>query len=155
MTARASAGFCALLGLLSAARAAGSDSPGPAALEFFEKKVRPVLAGNCYKCHSTREKKSRGGLLLDSRAGLLKGADNGPALVPGRPESSRLIEAVRYKNVDLRMPPRGKLPDATVADLEAWVRMGAPWPREDAAKASVKDAFDLHKRRAEHWAWRP
>src|SRR5262245_22989423 len=104
-------------------------APDVAAIEFFEKKVRPILAEHCFGCHSAQAKKLRGGLRLDSRAGLLTGGDTGPVLLPGQPEKSRLIEAVRYINVDLRMPPRGKLPDAAVADLVAWVKMGAPWPK--------------------------
>ena len=133
--------------------ARGADDP--AGLEFFEKKVRPVLAEHCFNCHSTRAKKVRGGLLLDSRAAILKGGDNGPALVPGNPDKSRLIEAVRYQNVDLRMPPKGKLPAAAIAALESWVKQGAPWPREDGPRVVIKNQFDLQKRKAAHWAWRP
>ncbi|HEX5272219.1 MAG TPA: c-type cytochrome domain-containing protein, partial [Gemmataceae bacterium] len=77
--------------------------------EFFEKKVRPVLAEHCFKCHSDKGK-VKGGLRLDGRAAILKGGDNGPAIVPGSPETSRLIEAVSYKNAELTMPPKGKLP---------------------------------------------
>ncbi len=127
----------------------------PAALEYFEKKVRPVLAEHCFKCHSVREKKSRGGLLLDSRDALLRGGDNGAVVVPGHPAKSRLVEAIGYQNVDLRMPPRGKLPEGAVADLTAWVKMGAPWPREEGPRAAVKTDFDLQRRKREHWAWRP
>src|SRR5437867_7911078 len=94
--------------------AANSDPTDAAALEFFEKKVRPILAEHCFQCHSTQAKKVRGGLLLDSRGGFLTGGDNGPVVLPGQPDRSRLIEAVRYGNVDLRMPPRGKLPDAAI-----------------------------------------
>jgi hypothetical protein len=97
----------------------------PEALEFFEKKVRPVLVQHCYECHSAMAKKLKGGLLIDSRAGMLHGGDNGPALVPGAPDKSRLIEAIRYTKVDLKMPRNGKLPDAVIADLTAWVKMGA------------------------------
>src|SRR5262249_40725723 len=82
-----------------------------AASEFFEKKVRPVLVDHCYQCHSPKAKKLKGGLLLDSRAALLQGGDSGPAITPGQPDKSRLIEAIRYKNVDLQMPPKGRLPD--------------------------------------------
>ena len=82
----------------------------PEASEFFEKKVRPVLVEHCYECHSATAKKLKGGLLLDSRAGMLQGGDNGPALVPGQPDKSRLIEAVRYMNVDLQMPRNGQAP---------------------------------------------
>jgi hypothetical protein len=152
---RGSAGACALVLLLGAATPTHGGDADPAGLEFFEKKVRPVLAGYCFKCHSSRAAKVRGGLLLDSRAAILKGGDNGPALVPGQLDKSRLIEAVRYQNVELRMPPKGKLPPAAIAALETWVKQGAPWPREDGPRAVVKDNFDLQQRKRAHWAWRP
>src|SRR5262249_51340233 len=136
-------------------RGAVADTPDAAALEFFEKKVRPILAEHCFKCHSTQAKKLRGGLHLDSRAGLLTGGDTGPVLLPGQPEKSRLIEAVRYTNVDLRMPPKGKLPDSAIADLVAWVKMGAPWTPSEAPRPTGKERFDLQKRKREHWAWQP
>jgi hypothetical protein len=138
--------------LVPAAEAAGATPDG---VEFFEKKVRPVLAEHCYRCHSAQAKKPKGSLRLDSRAALLKGGDNGPALVPGRPERSRLIDAVRYTNVDLHMPPRGKLPEQTITDLTAWVRMGAPWPGEGTAAAVAVKDFDLQARKRQHWAWQP
>src|SRR4051812_13415594 len=126
MTRSRQALWCAALALAftAPARAAGPDA---AALEFFEKKVRPVLVEHCSKCHSAEAKKLKGGLRLDSRAALLQGGDSGPGLVPGDPDRSRLIEAVGYKNVDLQMPPRGKLSDAAIADLTRWVQDGAPW----------------------------
>jgi cytochrome c553 len=127
----------------------------PEQLEFFEKKVRPALVQHCFECHATTAKKVKGGLLLDSRAGLLEGGDNGPAIVPGNPDKSRLIEAIRYTNVDLKMPRGGKLPDAVIADLTAWVKMGAPWPDQKAIKKKSYDEFNLAKRKAEHWCWRP
>src|SRR5206468_3953110 len=80
----------------------------PEQIEFFESRIRPVLAERCYKCHSSQSEKIKGGLLLDTREGLLKGGDNGPAIVPGNAERSRLIEAVRQTNEDLKMPPRDK-----------------------------------------------
>src|SRR5262245_50142894 len=119
-----------LIARLVLAPDAAADEAGDA---FFERKVRPVLVEHCYGCHSAQAKKQRGGLLLDSREGLRKGGDLGPALVPGRPEQSRLIRAVRYGDEDLRMPPKGKLPATVVADLEAWVKMGAPDPRTGTA----------------------
>src|SRR5258705_5816873 len=79
--------------------------------EFFEKKIRPVLVERCYKCHSADGDKVKGGLLLDTREGMLKGGDHGPAIIPGDAEKSRLIEAIRYQNEDLRMPPKKRLPD--------------------------------------------
>src|SRR5882672_27730 len=113
--------LCILLGPASA-----FAQEKAAEFEFFEKKVRPVLVQHCYECHSAKAKKVRGGLLLDSRSAMLEGGDLGPAIVPGDPAKSRLIEAVRYMNVDLKMPRNGKLPDAVIADLTAWVTMGAP-----------------------------
>jgi len=127
----------------------------PASLEFFEKKVRPVLVDRCYSCHSADAKKLKGGLRLDSREAALKGGDTGPSLVPGNPEKSLLVEAVAYGNVDLRMPPKGKLPAAQIADLTEWVKRGAPWPKGESATAAKIPPFDLVKRRAEHWAWSP
>jgi hypothetical protein len=161
MTRRVAVGVgYALLALLALGRSAGPAAAAdatPAGVEFFEKKVRPVLAEHCFPCHSAGAKKRRGGLALDSRAGMLKGGDSGPVLVPGQPDKSRLVEAVGYRNVDLQMPPRARLPDAAVADLAAWVKMGAPWPAEGAPTRPVagKESFDLRQRKREHWAWQP
>jgi hypothetical protein len=125
--------------------------------DFFEARVRPVLAEHCYRCHSGQAKKLRGGLRLDSRQAMLTGGDSGPALVPGQPEKSRLIEAVAYKNVELQMPPRGKLPEAAIADLTTWVKMRAPWPKESTSGATgvTNSTFDLNERKRSHWAWQP
>jgi hypothetical protein len=151
--ARPTAFLLLTLVLPGAARAADASAEG---VEFFEKKVRPVLARHCYSCHSARAKKLRGGLRLDNREMLLAGGDSGPALVPGRPDKSRLIEAVGYKNVELQMPPRGKLPDTVVADLTAWIQMGAPWPTQQTENTGTnKAAFDLAGRKREHWVWQP
>ena len=116
--------------------------------EFFEKRVRPVLVDNCYKCHSAGSEKIKGGLLLDTKQGVLKGGDTGPAIVPGDPENSLLIKAVRYTDADLKMPPKDKrLADNQIADLVAWVKMGAPDPRVAAEKtagaAAPKPAYDF------------
>jgi hypothetical protein len=133
--------------MLRAAPLDGRDAKG---VEFFEKKIRPILANTCYQCHSRQSKKVKGGLLLDSHEGLLKGGDSGPIFVTGDPDKSLLIKAVRYKDQDLRMPPDGKkLTGAQVADLEAWVKMGAPLPgagaQEDRITASART----------HWAFQP
>ncbi len=152
----------AVAGCLSwppAARAGDADS------QFFESKIRPVLADKCYSCHSETSKKLKGDLKVDSLATLLKGGESGPSIVPGHPEKSRLIEAVGYGNVDLQMPPKAKLPEAQIADLAEWVRRGAPWPGQAAGVAGSPStgaptapaiaAFDLQKRKADHWAWQP
>ena len=125
-------------------------------LAFFEKKIRPVLADKCHKCHSVTSKKLKADLYLDTREGLLKGGDSGPALVPGDPEKSLLIEVIRYEDTDMEMPPKSKLPDAVIADFENWVKNGAAWP--DEAPPTPGDnaiAFDLEKRKSEHWSWKP
>jgi hypothetical protein len=123
--------------------------------EFFESKIRPVFVENCYKCHSQGAEKIKGGLLLDTREGVLKGGDTGPAIVPGNPEKSLLITAVRYKDKDLQMPPSDKkLPDSVIADLEQWVRMGAPDPRTEGATAAHNYAAEQEKAK-KHWAYKP
>ncbi len=133
------------------------SSPTAEDLEFFEKRIRPLLAERCYKCHSHESEKLKGGLYLDSIAGALHGGDTGPAITPGNPERSLLVEAIQYKNTDLEMPPKGKLEDAAIADLVKWVKMGAPWPEEEAPGGGglAVEAFDLEKRRASHWCWQP
>ena len=93
---------------------------------FFESNVRPLLIDNCLTCHS--DKKQKGGLRLDSMAAILKGGKHGPAIVRGKPEDSRLISAVSYKDLDLQMPPEDHLSGDQVLALSAWVKMGAPWP---------------------------
>src|SRR5437773_2743639 len=117
---------------IAALHADGGD-PAPDGLEFFEKRIRPLLVQNCHECHSTAHKK-RGGLLLDSKAAAFKGGDSGPVIVPGKPNESRLIQAVRYTDAELKMPQRGKLSDPQIADLETWVKMGAPWPDDRPGK---------------------
>ncbi|MSU58454.1 MAG: DUF1549 domain-containing protein [Pedosphaera sp.] len=123
----------------------------PAQSQFFESKIRPLLADKCYKCHSASAEKVKAGLLLDSRDGVLKGGETGPAIVPGDPEKSLLIKAVRYTDPDLQMPPKGKkLSDDEIANLVAWVKMGAPDPRN--VSTAQKDWKDSAK---SHWAWQP
>ena len=121
--------------------------------EFFEAKIRPVLVTQCGKCHASTAQKLRGGLRLDSREGLRKGGDSGPVIVPGRPDESLLVRAIRYRDEDLRMPPKAKLPDAVVADIEAWIKMGAPDPRS-VPTAPVRPSTDLVKGR-DFWSFQP
>jgi cytochrome c553 len=137
------------------APSAAADGTEPQSAEFFEKKVRPVLVEHCGRCHGADARKVKGGLRVDSRAALVRGGDSGPAIVPGEAAKSRLVEAVAYKNVELQMPPKGKLPDAVVADLARWVQGGAHWPDERSADSAIRGDFDLARRKAEHWAWKP
>ncbi|GMU20799.1 MAG: hypothetical protein AMXMBFR13_08950 [Phycisphaerae bacterium] len=124
--------------------------------EFFEARVRPVLAENCLRCHGPD--KQRGGLRLDSMAAMLNGTESGPAVVPGEPEKSPLIAAVRYSG-DIQMPPAGKLPDHEIEALTRWVRLGAPWPTS-AVPSSVPASGptreeQLDQIRRTHWAFQP
>src|SRR5713101_3003951 len=98
-----------LLTVVCACNLAKADEPAVENLEFFEKKVRPVLVAHCYACHSSQKHKAN--LSLDNKEGLLKGGDSGPAVVPGAPGQSRLVRAIGYQDADLRMPPKGKLAD--------------------------------------------
>ncbi len=119
-----------LVGLLIATSSLRAAEPSKADLDYFESKIRPIFANQCYKCHSHESAKLRGGLSLEFRETMLKGGDTGPAIVPGKPEESLLIKAIGYGDADLQMPPKGeKLSDAQIADLTAWVKMGAPDPR--------------------------
>jgi len=124
-----------------------------AGIEFFEKRIRPVLVEHCYACHSG-DAKIKGGLRLDSREGWSKGGDSGPAIEPGKSDESLLIEAVRSDG-DLKMPPQGRLSPAIIADFENWVKMGAPDPRRVAdATPQNNQAPDLAAGRR-HWAYQP
>lgn len=147
--------LCLIIGLtLRAPVSAADGKPNADGFEFFEKRIRPLLAENCYQCHGPE--KQRNGLRLDSRAAILTGGDRGPAIVPGRPDDSRLIRAVRYDD-EPRMPPKGKLAEGQIADLAAWVRMGAPVPPAKGDVASSirpSDAYDLAERRR-HWSYQP
>jgi hypothetical protein len=134
-----------------AAKAASTDS-----LEFFEKRIRPVLAEKCYQCHASDSEKLKGDLLVDHRENLLEGGETRAAIVPGNVEASLLIESIRYGNVDLQMPPKEKLSEAIVKDFEKWIADGAVWPDEPVPlREGKKEGFNLEKRRAEHWSWRP
>ncbi len=121
--------------------------------EFFEAKIRPALIEHCHKCHSgDTDAKIKGGLQLDSKAGLLKGGTTGPGLVAGQPDRSLIIKAMRFTDPNLQMPPKDKLPDSVLADFENWVRMGAPDPRTGKAAAMLKTDEDLAKAK-KHWAF--
>lgn len=143
--------FVFSLGLLLGLSVHAETTPDPAAIEFFESKIRPVLAEHCYSCHSQKAEKIKGGLYLDTKEATLKGGDSGPSVVPGDPDKSLLIQAVRYKDENLQMPPKGKkLSDQQIADLETWVKMGAPDPRSGENKA----LSEAEAKRSSHWAFK-
>lgn len=122
-------------------------------VEFFETMIRPLLVKRCYECHSVDSKPLKAGLRLDSKSAMLKGGDSGPAIVPGKPDDSLLIESVRYESNE--MPPNEKLGDAQIAALTKWVELGAPWPQEISPFVnSAEKGYDWDKA-AEHWAFQP
>ncbi|MFM8930688.1 MAG: DUF1549 domain-containing protein, partial [Gemmataceae bacterium] len=127
-------------------------------VRFFEEKIRPVLVDQCQKCHSAEaasQKKLKGGLALDSREAWKKGGDSGQVIVPGMPGQSLLIKSLHHEE-DLKMPPKGKLPKAVIADFESWVKMGAPDPRSGGAGSSARAqrTINMEEGRA-FWSLRP
>ncbi|RPH45527.1 MAG: hypothetical protein EHM91_07620, partial [Planctomycetota bacterium] len=134
----------ALLLLLSFQARSQDVAPDAEGLELFERRIRPVLIDRCYSCHSAKAEKVKGNLLVDTREGLLKGGDLGPSLVPGDPDKSLLIKAIKWTDDDLKMPPKKRLPPDVVADFEAWIKRGAPDPRSTAvAAAPQKPRIDV------------
>lgn len=127
-----------------------SDAISSDQTEFFEARIRPVLVKHCYECHSTESGKSKGGLRLDSKQAMLSGGDSGPAIVPGKPEESLLLLALRYD--ELEMPPKQKLPETIITDFDHWVRSGAPDPRVTVTGKEKKAGIDLQSS-MQFWAF--
>ena len=120
----------------------GLAAADPASVEFFENRIRPVLVERCYECHSAQSESLKGGLRLDFKAGWEKGGASGsPSIIPGKPETSLLIQVVKGTAADVKvMPPKGgALQPEQIADLEAWIRVGAPDPRTGAPTAAKPD----------------
>ncbi len=138
-------GFC-LIPAMSAQPQPPSDA------EYFESKVRPVLVENCYQCHGPAAKTVFGNLRIGNREALLKGGDSGPAVVPGQPDDSLLIRAIRHDG-PVKMPPSGKLKAADVDALTEWVKRGAVWPAETVTRPTPAATKSVEERRKEHWAW--
>ena len=121
----------------------------PQEAEFFEKKVRPVLAEQCYKCHGPEKQKAA--LRVDSRAAILKGTEDGPVIVEGKPEQSSFIKSIRHEG-DSKMPEKAdKLPPEQISNLTEWVRMGMPWPENDGPEKKTAQQAAA----ATHWSWQP
>ncbi|MFO0891663.1 MAG: PSD1 and planctomycete cytochrome C domain-containing protein [Isosphaeraceae bacterium] len=148
--------FIAVASTASLAASAAEPSPaGAKSAEWFEKKIRPILVGHCYACHSA-DTKPAGDLRVDDRNGLLMGGDSGPAMVPGDPGNSLLIRRLRHANPNRRMPKEGKpLSDEEIGELALWIRHGAPWPgvKVPASLGQPKSWYEPLKK--EHWAWQP
>lgn len=134
-----------------AAPIAAEDSLNAEQTEFFESKIRPVLAAHCYECHSAETATPKGGLRLDLRETTLAGGDSGPAVIVGKPAESPLLQALRYESFE--MPPKGKLPDTVIADFERWIQMGAPDPRTEVATKKAKGVD--YQNGLEFWAFKP
>jgi len=118
--------------------------------QFFESKIRPILSQYCYDCHSSKSAKIKGGLKLDTKDSTLKGGNTGPAVVPKDLDKSLLIKSIRYTDEDLSMPPKKKLPDDAIKDLERWVSTGAYDPRNDTPTITVSEALAR-----KHWSYEP
>jgi cytochrome c553 len=135
-----------------AARAVPAQSPAPAALaDFFENRIRPVLVANCFGCHADTK---TSGLRVDSREGMLKGGNSGPAIVPGDADGSLLVQAVSHSHARFKMPLGKKLADAEIEDLKAWIKAGAFWPEHAAAPVRIRATKITPEQRA-FWSFRP
>jgi hypothetical protein len=122
---------------------------------FFESKVRPLLSQHCVECHGTKEQS--GELRLDSSLAVTKGGSSGPIVIPGEPDKSQLVKAIRYADPNLEMPPKGKLSNSEIATLEEWVRSGAYWPKgkETDSAEPLPPAKRIEEIRESHWSYRP
>ena len=136
--------WCAVL----CADDASKPSPSATRSAYFERHIRPVLAEHCYECHSTRSKKTKGGLALDSPTGLRAGGDSGQVVIPGKPNDSLLLSALRHDA--LEMPPNKRLPQSVVDHFTLWIKQGAPYP-----DATPPHSDDRDSRAASHWAFQP
>lgn len=151
-------GLVLLFAFLFSATAAEAEEPTAEQVAFFETKIQPVLVGQCYECHSARAvavKKLKAGLRVDTRDGLRIGGESGPAVVPGDLKKSLLISALQHE--DWQMPPKGKLPDAVIADFVKWIELGAPDPRlgDEEMKAAAPARPNASSQRTRHWAFQP
>lgn len=136
--------------------AADKEIPSAADVEFFEAKIRPFLVNRCFECHADQGKGVKGGLHLDSRAGILTGGDSGPAVIFQKPEESLLVEAVNYKQDSVQMPPRGKLPQNEIDLLTEWVRRGAPFTESEKQPQESKPRKGVdYEAGRQFWSFRP
>jgi hypothetical protein len=146
--------FALLAGVPAVVTGQSAPRDRAALVEFFEKRVRPVLVDNCYTCHSANTN-SKGGLRVDDRNGLIQGGVTGSAVVPGEPEKSLLVQAIGYQDEDLKMPPKKRLSAEQVRDLTQWIKDGAAWPEVGVPVATNKNHAKYDRLRKEHWAWQP
>ncbi len=133
---------------------------GNSEFDFFEKKIRPVLAENCYECHSEKSKKVKANLFLDRKQGWIEGGDSGPVIIANKPEDSLLMKAIGYHDNDLQMPPKGKLPESVMDDFSKWILMGAPDPRDAPLEDIVRKSSNTFQTKGleegrKYWAFKP
>ena len=147
--------LCSAVLFTGAVRAAEvtSDDLQRSRLQFFENEIRPLLAAKCFECHG--DKKQKAGLRLDGYADVMKGGESGAALVAGKPDESLLIQAVRYTDENLQMPPKERLTAGEVQRLEQWVAMGAPWPGEATNARAARDAAGFTADDRKYWVFQP
>lgn len=147
--------FCVtILYAINSAHGQGEVKFSDQQLEFFETKVRPLLVDKCYQCHGNDSESLEGGLSLASRKSMLAGGDSGPAIAPGKPNESLIIDAINYGEI-YQMPPDSKLASEEIEILTRWVKMGSPWPADSDIEVKSTDSFDLEERKSNHWCWQP
>ncbi len=139
---------------LCADEAAATLPTDLAQVEFFEKNIRPLLIEHCHECHAAE--KQEGKLRLDTRDAAVKGGEFGPAVVPGKPDESWIVRAIRYDHDEVQMPPKGKLAAEKVEALTAWIKMGAPWPGAATVRpAAAESSFTISEKDRSWWAFQP
>ena len=143
-----------LLGVDTASDAQDSEKFTDQQLEFFEAQVRPLLVKKCFDCHGPEASPVGGGLSMASRKSLLVGGDTGPAIEPGLPDKSLLIDAINYGDV-YQMPPDTKMSPAEIEVFTKWIKMSAPWPAEAEVVVETAKPFDIQARTSDHWCWQP
>ena len=144
-----------LIAILSCAPISVAEEPSQSDddIQYFERKIRPILVQHCYSCHSNDAKVLRGGLRLDSAASVHKGGDSGPTLVAGQPDESLLIHSIQYDR-DIQMPPKGRLPDAEIKELTKWVMRGAPFPKSLVEPVQKVHQINFEEGR-QFWSFQP
>jgi hypothetical protein len=156
LRSRAIFGVVACLGMSAFCGSSRAAGPNQLHLEFFEKEIRPLLIERCFKCHG--EKKAKSGLRLDSRAAIFRGGDTGPAAVPGDPDASLMIQAIRHQN-GLKMPPKERLTTRQIENLAYWVRSGLAWPERSpntpASKSRPTASFPFTQEQRNFWSFQP
>src|SRR5690349_8365219 len=147
--------LCASVLLEAALSVAPHAQFTPAQLDYYQQQVLPILTNNCYQCHSHEADKIKANFVLDSREGLLEGGESGPAIVPGAPDKSLLMKAVRHDTEDLQMPPKRKLADQQIATLSSWIAMGAPYRSTHATLIARTRGKKITETDRKWWAYQP